>query len=193
MAQRYSLKETTPPAVEPLDLADVKNFLRIDHSNDDSLVSSLISSAGEICEKVTGLSLINRSYSLYIDSWKNGVLFLPQPPLVSVTVINTYAEDDSSTVYSSDNYYVDNLGVGGRVVLKHGSVAPIVGRVSNGIEVQYVAGFGTASSDIPSLIQQGMKQLIAHLYENRGDSADKALELSGAAAIFKSYRRVSLA
>jgi len=192
LPHRYSLKETIAPTIEPLDLLDVKTYLRVDHNSDDNLINSLILSARQACEKATGLSLINRSYNLYIDEWTSNSLFLPRPPLVSISAINIYAEDGSSSLYAAINYFVDNNGFSPRIVLNSGAVTPLASRKANGIEIQYIAGYGILTSDIPELLKQGMMQLITYIYEHRGDSIDKALDLSGANIVFKSYRKVSL-
>ncbi|MFH1158057.1 MAG: head-tail connector protein [Pseudomonadota bacterium] len=208
----YRLTETTPPASEPLTLAEIKTFLRIDYSNDDVLVTDLISSARQLCESATGRSLITRSYSLFLDLWPDasitewwdGVregadvgdkmrrLPLPKPPLLSVTLIKVFAADNTSADFPSVNYYVDTAGIPGRIVLTQGAAAPSPGRAANGIEIQFTAGYGAAAQNVPALLRQGMKQVIAHLYEHRGDSADQALLASGASVIFQSYRVMSL-
>lgn len=183
----YRLVETTPPAAEPLDLSDVKKVLLVDHSGDDTLIGNLISVARQFCEEVTGRSLINRTYSLYLDEWKEDELLLPKPPLVSVSQIKVYAENGTSSVFPSSGYFVDIAGTPGRIVLTQSSVPPLPARIANGIEIQFTAGYGAASSNIPPLLRQGMKQIIAHLYEHRGENYDQALLASGAAAIFKPY------
>ncbi len=188
---RYSLEEVTPPAVEPLDLADVKTYLRIDHSSDDGLLGSTIAAVREVCETTTGLSLINRSYNLFLDVWNSDVLPLPKSPVAEVSAINVYASDDTASTYDASNYYLDNKEINARIVVKRGSVTPLAGREVNGIEVKYTAGFGATANDIPDLLKQGMMQLVAHLYEHRGDNLDRALSLSGAVDVFKSYRKVS--
>jgi uncharacterized phiE125 gp8 family phage protein len=212
----YRLVETTPPAIEPLALDEVKTFLRVDQSNDDALISALITAARMFCEANTGRSLITRSYSLFLDRWPEArlphrfrpgaedrpyslpvervtkAIDLPYPPLLSVTQINIYAADNSATVFDPDSYFVDTAGVPGRVVLTQGAMPPLPGRIANGIEIQYTAGYGTAETDVPVLLRQGMLQVIAHLYEHRGDSPDQALLASGAAAIFQPYRLVGL-
>lgn len=208
----YRLSETTPPGAEPLTLDEVKTFLRLDHSHDDAFVTGLIGVARQFCESKTGRSLVTRSYSLYLDRWpctsgsawwdgvREGasvageaeILPLPRPPLVSVMQVNVYAADHTSTVFPAANYYVDKAGCPGRIVLMQGVLPPVPGRVANGIEIQFKAGYGTTPQTIPVLLRQGMKQLIAHLYEHRGDSPEQALAVSGADSIFQSYRPVSL-
>ena len=208
----YRLTETTPPGAEPLTLDEVKTFLRIDHDNDDAFVSGLIAVARQFCENITGRSLITRSYSLYLDAWPStassgwwdgvregadiasstAALPLPKPPLLSVTQVNVYAADNTSSIFAASNYFVDTAGVPGRLVLTQGAVPPTPGRVANGIEIQLKAGYGATPQSVPALLRQGMKKMIAHLYEHRGDSADQALLASGAAAIFQTHRVMSL-
>jgi uncharacterized phiE125 gp8 family phage protein len=95
-------------------------------------------------------------------------------------------------VFDASNYYVDTAGTPGRIVLTQGAVPPVPGRIANGIEIRFTAGYGTTEDSVPTLLRQGMLQVIAHLYEHRGDSPDQALLRSGAAAIFQPYRLVSL-
>jgi len=190
---RYSLQETSQPAVLPLAVADVKTYLRVDHNNDDSLIETLIEAATKLCEQATGLSLINRDISLYMDSWDNEILPLPSAPIVAVEAIKIYSSETVSNVYLASNYYVDNKNLySPRIVLKSGPVIPLAGIDVNGIEIQYTAGFGTSGEDVPALLKQGILQVVAYLYENRGDSQNNALRNSGANAIFQSYRKASI-
>lgn len=212
----YRLVETSPPAIEPLTLDETKIFLRVDQTNDDALITTLITAARMFCEANTGRSLITRSYSLFLDRWPGArsphsfipgmedqqyripvalemcTVALPYPPLLSVVQINIYAADNSVTVFDSGSYFVDTAGVPGRLVLTSGTVPPLPGRIANGIEIQFTAGYGSSEDDVPILLRQGMLQVIAHLYEHRGDSPDQALLASGAAAIFQPYRLMGL-
>lgn len=209
----YRLTEASPPPAEPLTLDEMKTSLRVDHADDDMLIASLITTARQLCETATGRSLITRTNALYLDQWpcedaaagwwdglREGAvvkaaqksLILPKPPLVSVTEINVYGADDVPIEYSSSNYIVDTKGTPGRIVLKEGVAAPTPGRIANGIEIYYKAGYGARAQDVPAVLRQGMKQVVAHLYEHRGDSADQALTASGADAIFRPYRVMSL-
>jgi len=190
---RYSLQETSQPTLLQLTVEEVKIYLRVDNSNDDGLIENLIAVACKLCEQATGLSLINRECSLYMDSWESEILSLPSAPIASVNAIKVYSSETVSTIYSTSNYYVDNKNIfSPRIVLKSGSIVPLSGIEANGIEIQYTAGFGETAEAVPALLKQGMLQVAAHLYENRGDSGNNALKASGANAIFQSYRKLSV-
>lgn len=190
---KYALEETLPPQSEPLSLAEVKNYIKVEHEADDSLIDSLIASARIICELMTGVNLINRNYSMYLDNWLDRTLYLPMSPVQSVTAIKTYNEDNVATDYDISNFYLDNKNLlKPRIVLNSGAVTPMPVRTANGVEIQITSGFGVDATSIPQLLKQGMLQLIAYMYESRGDSLNDATKLSGAREIFKSYRKVSM-
>lgn len=64
----YIVEETAPLA-EPLLLADVKNFLKVNVSNDDTFIQDLIQSAREEVEGYTGRSIVNKGYRQSHDSF----------------------------------------------------------------------------------------------------------------------------
>ena len=181
----------TPPAVEPVVLADAKAQARIDTTADDALVSTLIVAARQWAERYTGRAFITQSWQVGLDAgglgtqaWWDGVregpvtcmgagafVVLPRPPLISVVSITAFDDSDVGTVWPSGNYYVDNVREPGRVVLRTGAVWPLSTRRANGIVIQYTAGYGADGSAVPEAIKLAIKQLVAHWYENRGEAA----------------------
>ncbi len=189
----HRLSLVQPPGAEPLTLDDVKTHLRIDHDNDDAFVTGLIAAARQMCEQHTRRALITRTYGLFLDAWPKDcrALFLPNPPLIDVIAINTYGSDDAPTAFDENSYFVDTAGMVGRIVMKN--TVPTATRDVNGIEIRYKAGYGATPASVPPALRQGLRQLIAHLYENRGDTSTQALYASGAAALFQPFRVASLA
>lgn len=61
----------TNPANEPVALADVKNYLRVDpgFTDDDTLIGTLISAAREHGERITGKALAQRTFRQVLDSF----------------------------------------------------------------------------------------------------------------------------
>ncbi len=213
------LVETTAPASLPVSLNEVKKQLEIGDSvvTHDALLAGLIRAATETAEKFTGRALITRSLTLWLDAWPRGVsggepiwegtrvgpetlitsvkreLELPKPPLIAVSLINTYDDSDVATLYAASNYFVDTATSPGRVVLRLSSAAPSPDRVANGIEIQFQAGYGTGMGDVPEGIRSGILVLAAFLFEHRGDCPpDKAPLQSGAAAMWQQYRIMRL-
>jgi hypothetical protein len=56
------IEVVTPPAIEPVALNDVKSFLRVNHSDDDALISGFISEARAYAEGFTSLAFIHTQF-----------------------------------------------------------------------------------------------------------------------------------
>ena len=64
-----ALVMTAAPSVEPISLAEAKAHLRIDASDEDALLTSLITAARMFVERTLSLALVTESWSLYLDGW----------------------------------------------------------------------------------------------------------------------------
>lgn len=173
-----SFRLVTVPASEPVALDDIKAHIRVDEDTDNSLISALITAAREWSENYTGRSFITQTWRLWQDNWPQpqgndnaSYVALPRPPLVSVSSVKLYDEDDNFTVWDAGNYFVDNAREPGRLVLRSGAVWPTFERAANGIAIEYVAGYGSDVASVPETIKTAIKQLVAHWYEHRGDAA----------------------
>src|SRR3979409_375910 len=62
-----SLVVKTPPAVEPVSLAEAKSHLRVDVPDDDALIQNLIRAARANLEQVCNLAFITQSLVLGRD------------------------------------------------------------------------------------------------------------------------------
>ena len=177
----------TAPASEPITLAEAKSYLRVDSSGDDALITSLISTARQLCEEHTQRAFMTQTYELFLDAiedledllWEGmrtgpyinyykNYIDLPMPPVVSISHIKTYDDNDTATTFASGNYYVDNARQPARVVLRTGETFPTALRVANAIEVKYVTGYSSASA-VPEPIKFAIYQVLTYLYEHRGD------------------------
>lgn len=59
----------TPPAVEPVSLAEAKLHARIEYPDDDALVGSLITAARRYCETCLRSALVTQTWKLMLDSF----------------------------------------------------------------------------------------------------------------------------
>ena len=99
---------TTPPATEPITLAEANLHLKVDTTDDDSLITRLIAAARARAEWHTGRAFITQTWTLHLDAWPAcGIIELPLPPLQSVTSIVTTARDDSATTLDPSLTIVD--------------------------------------------------------------------------------------
>ena len=189
---KYNL--VTAPSIEPVTLAEAKSHLRVENTADDTLITSLIKSSRQMAETYTGITFVDTTLqgfmdnwpSLYNEQWWSGIRELPidyhnknsyieigLAPLQSVTHIKTYDNADVATTIASTEYQVSTYsGITpnkGRITLRAGATWPTFERNADGIEIQFVSGFGTATTDIPETIRQALLIDVAFRYENRGD------------------------
>ena len=183
---------TTPPAVEPVTLAEAKLHLRIGHDDDDDFISTLIVSARRVAEAQTGLALIAQGWSCFRDGWpETGVVDLPLAPLIAIGAVTVFGEDDSAAIIDPANYYADAVSRPPRLLPRGSRLWPVPGRLGNGIEIALTAGFGAAPSNVPEDLRNALKQLVAHWYENRGTGREPDLPLTVSTVISR-YREMRL-
>jgi len=161
----FKYRLITAPAVEPVSLADAKLFLKVDDSADDALITSLIISARESIELYTGRMLINQTWIASNDTTPPAMLELRGGRIDSVTSIKVYDNVGTFQTVDASDYYVDNAGA--RIALNSGGYWPSATRVLNGFEVEFVGGYGAASTDVPNDLILAVKQLVSHSYEYR--------------------------
>ena len=173
------LIQTSPPAAEPLTLADAKAHLRISHADDDDYISKLIMAARRAIEQRTGLRLITQGWSLFVDAWPaSPALSLQLAPLQAVDDVIAYGEDDAPSTFDAAHYYLDAASHPARVVLRDGRTPPRGGRPINAIEVRFTAGFGASPTDVPGDLRQALLLTIAHWFDHRGESDGGGLPFS---------------
>lgn len=161
---------SSAPATEPITTAEAKTHLRVDSSDDDTYIGLLIIAARRWVEQTHGLALVTQTWDGSIDQFPSGdsPIVIPKFPLVSVSSV-TYYDDDlsTSTVFSSASYQVDAAKRPPRIVLKSSVSWPTDGlRLSSGVVVRFVAGFGAASA-VPDDIKHAIKLLVGQMYQNR--------------------------
>lgn len=194
---RWAVQVGTPPASEPVTVAELKTHARIDLSDDDTLLGLYITSAREWVEQYIERSLIHQTFVLYLDAVPVGqYLELPFPKLSSITHIKYYDADDSLQTWSSSNYRADTVSQVGRVTVKNGISWPsIITDRADALQITYVAGYGSAASSVPEALKTAIKLLATHWYENREATAmgniGKEIEFS-ITSILSLYKVVNL-
>jgi uncharacterized phiE125 gp8 family phage protein len=168
------LQLNTPPAAEPVSLAQAKAWLNVETDDEDALIAALIGSARARAEWHTGRAFVTQGWTLWLDHVGDCV-DLPLPPLASVTSVTLYGPDDAAQVLATERYRVD--GPGGRVLFN--SAHPGL-RTRDAAAIAFTCGYGDAAA-VPAPIVSAILLLLAQLYAHRGDDAaplpDQALAL----------------
>ncbi len=165
-----TLVELAPPGAEAITLAETKAHLRLDGTAEDELLAALIRAARAHLERETGLALIARSFRLYLDAWpESRVIRIVKGPVQTIEAVTVY--DDAGVPVELDvtGAVLDGAARPARLLLPAQPAAlPGPGRALNGIEIDFVAGFGEAGTDVPDTLKRAMLVHVAAMYELRG-------------------------
>lgn len=213
MSQAYMLQAgdyrmtQAEPAEEPVTLEMLKAHLRLSGDAENAELAVQLAAARQHCEAYVGQCFVNRNVSLFLDAWPSArqgddwwdgvreapvthdcaTIALPLRPVQAIAGIYVYPAEGAGVALAGNAYECDLAG--GRIRLA--GAAPQVGRGMNGIEIRLTAGHGAASA-VPAVFKQAVRQMAAHLYSHRGDSAEQALRRCGAAELLAPYRAVGL-
>lgn len=175
----------TPPASEPVALADVKTFLRVDGNDDDAILTSLIASARRMGEEYTKRAFLTQTWKLVMDRFAErvvmplpGIYTAPPPfvidgsqsiqlsrqPIQSITSVKTTDSDNVQTTVSVATYTFDTAT--GRILLNEGYSWPTDLRGLSAVEINFVAGW-TSAATVPEPIKQAIMQHVAASYTNK--------------------------
>lgn len=132
---------------EILTAQNVKDYVRIDTSADDNLITAMISQARIWCENYISRDIVPKNRTYYLDQ-TNGLFDLPFGPIASVSevTINGTATTDYEII-GLDNETIE-----------------LDGGSAERVKITYIT-----SGLNDSLVKQAMLQLISTYYDNRGD------------------------
>ena len=165
LATTNGLQLITPPASEPLTLTEAKAHLRVDGTDEDTLITALIIAARQYVEERCWIALITQTWQLSLETWPDEALRLPKTPLLSqptITAVRYLDTDGNQQTLSSSVYTVLATG---EFTLAYGEEWPDVWPQWP-IELEYTVGYG-ATSDVPALLKATIKLVLGHLFENR--------------------------
>jgi hypothetical protein len=193
----------TPPAAEPVDVAELKDWVRVVTEADDELLAGCVIAARFHVEQITGRALITQTWDYFCDTFPyggyyplrfafatpffstvprlspgfpSGELALPWAPAQSVTFVKYLDGTGATQTLDPTLYQFDGNRIPGRILPAYGQVWPVTRLQPNAVQVRYVAGFGANPTDVPEPLRQAIKVLVAAMYENREAVAAQALQ-----------------
>jgi len=167
-----SLKRLTPPASEPITLAEAKQHLRVDTDSDDSYITALITCAREFCEDYLDRTLMTTQWQMKMDNFPQEI-GVPKPPMISsgtATVVSvTYVANSlgGTATLSSSQYRVDRDSTPGALRPLYGGSWPSHLSDENSLTVTWWAGYGNSPEDVPRIVRHAMLMLVGTWYERR--------------------------
>jgi len=180
------LQLVSPPIEEPVSLADAKLHLRVDFTDDDALISALITAARQAAETITGRQIVTARWRMVLDSFPGpslmGVpagspftlpghaILIPKCPVQYVVSIQY---QDMAGIWQSmptSDYVVDLACEPARITPVFGKIWPITLPQIGAVSVTFDTGYGSAAS-VPEGIKSWIKLRVGSLYAHREEVA----------------------
>ncbi|KAB0264793.1 hypothetical protein FEZ63_21490 [Microvirga brassicacearum] len=178
------------PAVEPVSLADMKAYLRVDDDAEDDLIAGLVKAARLVVETASRRVLVAQKWRLLLHAWPpSRSIALPLSPLIAVEKIEVFDEAGIATPLAADAFEVDSLQDPPLVWF---NATPEPGRSRHGIAIDFRAGYGPAAEDVPATLRLALKIIVAQWFENRGDVAGVQNPPPEALALIAPFQRPRL-
>ena len=170
---RYGLTEVTPPAVEPVTVAEALQHLRLDEAPPE--LALMIAAARLETETWCGRALITQTWTLSLP-W----LYKWQPlPLGVVQQVEQVSvdDDDGTTVIDPSEYWLDADRI---PAILHCAADQYSAQVElpHRAKVRYVCGYGDTATDVPAGVKIGLLMILSHRFEFRGDPGGGAANAS---------------
>ena len=195
-----ALTLVTPPAIEPVSLAQAKSFCRVDFTDDDTLFPVLITAAREYAERYMRRAIFNQTWTRTLDNfpmawdrmatqnaarlsewpywssiWNQLRIDLPKAKTQSVESI-TYIDSNTLTEVTLDpsTYIVDTSRLPCCIVPANAGYWPVEMMYNPGsVTITFVAGSygdGVTVNTCPQAVVVAILMLVNYWYNNRDAS-----------------------
>lgn len=192
------LDRVADAAVEPLSVAEARQYLRLEVNDDDALLADLITAARYVCEGLTDRSFITTTWRLTLDylpfaaiggiigpaltgfptgrrPLDDGSIMLPMPPLIGLESISYVDQGGTTRTLDVSDGSLDVIvspGTPGRISAGYGRFFPFSRPSIAAVEIVYTAGYGPNAADVPKNVKTAMRLLVSHYYEHRSTQAE---------------------
>ena len=145
------LETITPPAEEPISAEEAKKFCRIylDLTDDDDLIESLITAAREVLEAKLARRFVEATLRESRTIPADGIIKLSRAPVAEIVSITIDDAPIDPPLQWLGEATID-LGNPGKTAI-----------------IEYVAGYGPSSDQVPDAAKTVIKMLVAHWYTRR--------------------------
>lgn len=177
-------RRTTLPSTEPITLAEAKLHLRVDVTDSDAYITTLIKVARNACEERLERAIPSSGWTLTLDKFPTAIK-LEYPPVISVASVSYIDTAGVVQTLASSEYIVDIISEPGYIVPAVDKSWPDTQDRINAVIVVYTAGYAT----VPTPLTQWMLLAIGDMFANRERSAERPIVLQGFAdSLIETYK-----
>ena len=169
LACHNSLEIVDAPLITPITLAEVKEQLRVEATDDDTMLTRLIDVAVAYTDVrgALGQAMITQKWGQWIDSTPPQSVNLILGPVQGVTSVKYYDTDGNLQTDDINNYEVFGTQFATKISPKSGFSWPVAQDRQDAIKIEYEIGYGDAATDVPQTIRHALMLMVGHWYDNR--------------------------
>lgn len=198
----------TGPGSEPVSLTEAKAHLRVDVTDDDTLITDLTKRARDYVERYTRLLLIDQVWEMYLDDFPSalpatltpehaakqktdGTIIIEKAPISAIGSLKYVDSDGVTQTLATTEYRSDLKALHPRITPEYDKSWPTIRRVTNAITIRFNVGYANAAA-VPNALKHAILLLVGSWYQNRelslvGASGEMP-KAAGLDALLWSYR-----
>lgn len=161
----FDVSVTVAPTRRVVEVEDARNYLRINHHDDDAELERLIDMATEIAQEYCHQQFITATRAQRFEAFSN-TMRLAFPPLIAVSSVQYIDSNGATQTLSSSYYRVTATERPGRVDLAVGSTWPGTQERNGAVIVTYTCGYGATPDLVPARIREGVLEAVRARYES---------------------------
>ncbi|MGB3390760.1 MAG: head-tail connector protein, partial [Pseudaminobacter sp.] len=180
---------TVAPVNMPVSLSEAKAHLRVDHDDQDDLITAQIKAATAWLDGYAGI--LGRA--LITQTWRQDFagfadrLTLPVSPVIAVVSVSYFDAGNVQQTLDTGVYDLFADARGAYVTLRPGQSWPASFRRTDAVSVTFTAGYD-AAADVPEPIRQAILLIVQRLFDGADTEIDSAIERT-VHALIAPYRK----
>jgi uncharacterized phiE125 gp8 family phage protein len=176
LSPQFSLVRVTAPATAPITLAEAKAQMKVESSDDDTIIQRLIDAAVAFVDVqgALGKGMITQTWGQWLSP-NPGTIYLALGPVQSVSAIKYYDVDGALQTATLADFNV--FGTPNRISVspKSGKSWPVTQTRDDAIKIEYIIGYGATSASVPETVRHALMMLVAHWYDARETATEKQM------------------
>ncbi|MBL4654125.1 MAG: phage head-tail connector protein [Flavobacteriales bacterium] len=164
-----SYEQTVAPTVNAISDQEAKDHLRVDITDEDTLIGLYVDVAEDYAEQKTNIQHITATWKLRLDEFPIGSIpiIFERNPVQSIVDIKYVDIDGVTQTWANNLYELDSNSRPGRLRPIESETYPSTFDQFDAVTIQFKAGYGDASSSVPDERKAMLLLMVAYLFDNR--------------------------
>ena len=185
------ITDINAPPIEPVTLAGAKEFLRVDHEDEDALILDMIRAARERVEEMARLSLITRRRQLTTTRICTSGIYINHGPVKAVHSVSIIEAGGAVVDIPISELRINLRASPVNVLVRKRELFSDYAADGTALTIDFDAGYGNEKEQVPMQLRQAVLLLLAQHYEHREGVVSRPVPMF-VDALLMPYRAVRL-